>query len=53
MVEMEKARTQLDRARGRRDDAIRAAHKQGLTVRAIATELGLASARVHQILHGR
>jgi hypothetical protein len=36
-----------------RDDAIRKAHTQGATVRAIAAACGLSSARVHQIIHHR
>jgi hypothetical protein len=36
-----------------RDEAIRQAHVAGATIRAIAVEAGLSSARVHQILHGR
>jgi hypothetical protein len=36
-----------------RDRAIRAAHEQGATVRAIAAVSGLSSARIHQIIHGR
>lgn len=36
-----------------RDNAIRAAHEAGASIRAIAAEAGLSSARVHQILHGR
>ena len=34
-----------------RDDAIRAAHAAGETVRAIAAEAGLSHQRVHQIVH--
>lgn len=37
----------------RRDDAIRAAHADGNSIRVIAAATGLSSARVHQILHGR
>lgn len=36
-----------------RDDAIRAAHQAGETVRAIAKAAGISHQRVHQILHGR
>lgn len=36
-----------------RDDAIRAAHADGHSIRAIAEAAGLSSARVHQIIHGR
>ena len=44
---------QMEAARERRDTAIRDAAAAGLSVRVIARELGLSSARVHQILHGR
>ena len=43
----------MEREREKRDAAIRDAAAAGLTVRHIARELGLSSARVHQILHGR
>ncbi len=36
-----------------RDDAIRLAHENGATIRAIAEAASLSPARVHQILHGR
>ena len=36
-----------------RDAAIREAHENGATIRAIATEAGLSAARIHQIIHGR
>ncbi len=36
-----------------RNDAIRKAHTDGNTIRAIAIAAGLSAARVHQILHGR
>jgi DNA-directed RNA polymerase specialized sigma24 family protein len=36
-----------------RDDAIRAAHANGYSIRAIAAAAGLSSTRVHQIIHGR
>lgn len=36
-----------------RDDAIRAAHENGATIRAIAAAAGISFQRVHQILHGR
>jgi len=37
----------------KRDSEIRAAHASGESIRAIAAAVGLSSARVHQILHGR
>ena len=36
-----------------RDEAIRQAHADGSTIRAIAVAASLSSARVHQILHGK
>ncbi len=36
-----------------RDEAIRAAHAAGYSIRGIASVANLSSARVHQILHGR
>ncbi len=36
-----------------RDQAIRKAHADGATIRAIAAVVDLSSARVHQILHGK
>ena len=50
MARMEAA---VAKYRAVRDDEIRAAAADGLTVREIAQTLGLSSARVHQILHGR
>jgi hypothetical protein len=43
-----------DRARLRqeRDDAIRAAHEAGLTVREIARLAGVSHQRVHQVISG-
>ncbi len=40
-------------ARQDRDHAIRFASLQGESIRAIATAVGMSSARIHQILHGR
>ena len=36
-----------------RDDAIRRAHAQGATLRAIAEAAGLSFSRIHQIVNGR
>jgi hypothetical protein len=36
-----------------RDDAIRKAHADGATLRAIAAAAGLSFARIHQIVNGR
>lgn len=36
-----------------RDDAIRRAHAQGATLRAIAEAAGLSFARIHQIVRGQ
>lgn len=36
-----------------RDEAIRAAHANGATIRGIATAAGLSPARIHQIIHAR
>lgn len=36
-----------------RDEAIREAHRAGMSLRAIAAEAGLSFQRVHQIIHGR
>lgn len=36
-----------------RDDAIRVAHAEGATLRAIAEVAGLSHGRVHQIVHHR
>lgn len=40
-------------ARQARDDAIRAAHANGATLRAIAEATGLSFARIHQIVRGK
>jgi hypothetical protein len=37
----------------KRDEAIRAAYASGFSVRAIAAEASLSSARIHQIVHYR
>lgn len=53
---LRKVRLEAERSTGasqRRDDAIRAAHEAGASIRAIAVEAGLSAARVHQILHGK
>ena len=36
-----------------RDEAIRKAHAEGVSIRAIAEVVSLSSARVHQIIHRR
>lgn len=48
-----RAATKAALAAQARDDAIRAAHAAGETIRAIAAAAGLSPARVHQILHGK
>jgi hypothetical protein len=48
-----KAADKAATASASRDDAIRAAHTAGNTIRAIAATAGLSASRVHQILHGR
>lgn len=48
-----RAAAKAAQASQQRDDAIRAAHVAGETIRVIAAEAGLSSARVHQILHRR
>ena len=48
-----RAATKAASASRHRDDTIRAAHAQGVTIRAIAEAAGLSSARVHQIIHHR
>jgi DNA invertase Pin-like site-specific DNA recombinase len=42
--------TDRDRLRRERDDAIRAAHEAGLTVREIARLAGVSHQRVHQVI---
>lgn len=41
-----------ERLRQERDDAIRAAHEAGLTVREIARLAGVSHQRVHQVISG-
>jgi hypothetical protein len=41
-----------ERLRQERDDAIRAAHRAGLTVREIARLAGVSHQRVHQVISG-
>ena len=41
-----------ERLRQERDDAIRAAHEVGLTVREIARLAGVSHQRVHQVISG-
>lgn len=41
-----------ERLRQERDDAIRAAHETGLTVREIARLAGVSHQRVHQVISG-
>lgn len=53
LTEVRRAARKAALASQERDEAIRAAHEAGETIRAIAVEAGLSSARVHQILHGR
>ena len=56
MKELQKVRraaAKAAQASQERDEAIRAAHSAGATVRAIAAEAGLSHQRIHQILHGR
>lgn len=53
LTEVARAAAKAASASKARDDAIRAAHDNGETIRAIAKAAGLSSARVHQILHGR
>jgi hypothetical protein len=45
------ARAHLANAEGWRDDAIRKAHRDGMTTRAIAEHVGVSHQRVAQIVH--
>jgi hypothetical protein len=44
--------TDRDRLRQERDEAIRAAHEAGLTVREIARLAGVSHQRAHQVISG-
>lgn len=48
-----KSALSVAQAQAARNEAIREAHAAGISIRVIADEAGLSSARVHQILHGR
>lgn len=48
---IEKATNEARRAARRRDDVIREAHTEGMSIRKIAAVANLSPARVHQLLH--
>jgi len=52
-TDIRRAKERADEARSAFHQAVRYAHAEGMTMRAIAHAAGISHQRVHQILHGK